>query len=133
MKCLRDVVIASAQQRTMQSDCAIADCPITNNPDNQPGGLWGTSITFTEPSEISQEGRVTRFELWEKVGIEAIKADLLQGGMRHVGGPPAVRDLAWEWVRNKEAQAPPSSKPQRTSIAQTGNVGVQHRSQGALA
>jgi hypothetical protein len=108
-KCLRDVVIAATQQRTMQSDCLIADCPIRNDPNNQPGELWGTSISFTESSEISQEGRISRFEQWEKVGLDVIKADLLQGqGMHDVGGPPAIRDLAREWVRKKEAQALPA-------------------------
>src|SRR5262245_52991898 len=111
-KCLRDAVIASTLQKTMQSDCLIADCPIRNDPDNQPAELWGTSISFAESSEISQEGRISRFEQWEKVGVEAIREDLQQRGTRYVGGPPAVQVLAREWVRKKEAQAPraPSSK-----------------------
>jgi hypothetical protein len=86
----------------MESECAVQECPITNDPDNQVGELWGTSISFADPSEISQEGRIGRFSQWEQRGVEVIKADLLQGGTRFVGGPPAVRDLKWEWVRSKE-------------------------------
>jgi hypothetical protein len=110
-KCLRDVVIASTLQGTMQSECLIADCPIRNDPNNQPSELAGTLISFTEPSEITQAGRISRFEQWEKVGVQAIREDLHQGGTRYVGGPPAVQDLAREWVREKEAQTPaaPSS------------------------
>jgi hypothetical protein len=101
-KCLRDVVIASTPGRTMASDCAILDCPITNDPNNQVGELWGTSISFTEASEISQEGRIERFATWEKLGLERVKADLLNGGYRLVGGTPAIQALAWEWVRSRE-------------------------------
>ena len=67
-KCLRDVVVASSEQKTMQSGCPIADCPITEDLDNQPRELWGTSISFAEPSEISQEHRIARFEEW--TGLE---------------------------------------------------------------
>jgi hypothetical protein len=87
----------------MESECAIPACPIKADPDNQVGDMWGTSISFAAPSEISQEGRIARFSEWEKRGVEVIKADLLQGGgTRFVGGPPAVRNLAWEWVHSKE-------------------------------
>jgi hypothetical protein len=54
--------------------------------------------------EISKAGRQARFALWEKHGVDAIKHDLLNGGHRLVGGPPQVRELAWEWVRKKEAE-----------------------------
>jgi len=113
-KCLRGVVIASTPRRILESDCAIHDCPIRNNPDNQVGELSGTSISFAEPSEISQEGRIARFTKWEKQGLDRIKADLLAGGHRLVGGPPAVRDLAWEWVRMREAEQAPVPSAQQT-------------------
>jgi hypothetical protein len=48
--------------------------------------------------EISEEGRSARFARWEEIGIERIKAD----GHQFVGGTQAVRDLAQEWVRQKE-------------------------------
>jgi hypothetical protein len=54
--------------------------------------------------KISEEGKRARFARWEKFGVDRIKADLLDGGHRLVGGAPAVRDLAWEWVRKKEAE-----------------------------
>ena len=54
--------------------------------------------------EISEEGRRARFAQWEKLGLDQVKHDLLNGGHRVVGGPPQVRALAWEWVRQKEAE-----------------------------
>jgi hypothetical protein len=55
--------------------------------------------------QISEQGRQERFARWEQIGVDQIKADLLNGGHALVGGPPAVRDLAWEWVRMKEREA----------------------------
>jgi hypothetical protein len=43
---------------------------------------------------ISEEGRRARFDQWEKIGLDRIKADLENGGWQVVGGTPAVRDLA---------------------------------------
>jgi hypothetical protein len=108
-KCLRDVVIASSEQKTMQSDCPIGDCPITKDPDNQLSELWGTSISFAEPSEISQEDRIARFEQWDRIGVETIRAGLQRGGTIYIG-QHAVEDLALEWVHSKETQAPPTSQ-----------------------
>jgi hypothetical protein len=102
-KCLRNVVIAATPSRQMESECALADCPIRNHPENQVGPLWGTLISFEAPSEISQEDRIARFAEWERRGVRAIEADLRErGGSRYVGGPAAVVDLAREWVRSKE-------------------------------
>ena len=53
--------------------------------------------------QISEAGRKARFELWERLGLDQVKHDLLNGGYRVVGGPPQVLDLAWQWVRMKEA------------------------------
>jgi hypothetical protein len=54
-----------------------------------------------------------RFERWEKLGLDRVKSDLIQtGGVREIGGPQEVRDLAWQWVKMKEAQsAAPDSQP----------------------
>jgi hypothetical protein len=49
--------------------------------------------------------RHARFEYWEKLGVDRVKHDLLNGGFRVVGGPPENQELAWEWVRMKEGQA----------------------------
>ena len=130
-KCLRDVVIACTSSRTMESDCPLPDCPIANDPDNQVGdlsGRSGSSISFAAPSEISQEGRITRFAAWEKLGLDQVKHDLLNGGHRIVGGPPAVRNLAWEWVRWKEKEnavvQPPAAKPTEVLTLKPGIWGV---------
>jgi hypothetical protein len=62
---------------------------------------------------ISEEGRRVRFEQWEKIGLDRIKADLQNGGWQVVGGTAAVRDLAWEWVRLKEAEQATAARPQK--------------------
>jgi hypothetical protein len=56
--------------------------------------------------EISEDGRRARFEQWEKLGLDRVKADLLNGGYQLIGGPPSVQKLAWEWVRLKEMSRP---------------------------
>ena len=115
-KCLRDVVIAASKQKTMQSDCPIADCPITNDPDNQPGELWGTSIRFAKPSEISQEDRISSFEQWGSVGVETIRAGLQRGGTIYMGQRD-VEDLAWEWVNSKQTPELPTSQQSRETVS----------------
>jgi hypothetical protein len=59
---------------------------------------------MSSDNEISEEGKRARFARREKLGVDRIKADLLTGGHREVGGTHAVRDLAWEWVHMKEAE-----------------------------
>jgi hypothetical protein len=63
----------------------------------------GWHVISTEGNELLS--KLARFERWEKYGLDAIKTDLINGGRQLVGGPPAVRELAWEWVRVKEGQA----------------------------
>jgi hypothetical protein len=66
----------------------------------------------TQPApwfSISRSGeellsRNARFEGWEKLGVDRIKHDLLNGGFRVVGGPAENQELAWEWVRMKEGK-----------------------------
>jgi hypothetical protein len=72
----------------------------------------GFLIPATIPGwhSISTEGgrllsKLTRFERWEKLGLDRVKSDLMSGGRRDVGGTPEVREMAWEWVRMKEGQA----------------------------
>jgi hypothetical protein len=110
----------------MESECSVPDCPITNDPENQIGELWGTSISFVASSEISQDGRIQRFATWEAQGVDQVKHDLLDGGHRIVGGPPAVRSLAWEWVRSKESAAVqlPAAKPAEMLTLRPGIWGV---------
>jgi hypothetical protein len=60
---------------------------------------------------ISREGekqlqRFAQYEHLEKLGLNRVKGDLMTtGGIRDVGGPQEVRDLAWKWVEMKENQA----------------------------
>jgi hypothetical protein len=53
--------------------------------------------------EFSEEGRKTRFEQWEKYGVDRLKTDLETDPYRRVGSGP-VQNLAWEFVRMKEAE-----------------------------
>jgi predicted nucleotide-binding protein len=47
--------------------------------------------------------RVARFEHWERLGLDQVKADLEHtGGLRVVG--PQLAQMAWDWVRMKEAE-----------------------------
>lgn len=74
--------------------------------------------------KINEEGKRTRFARWEEIGVDRIKADLLAGGHREVGGPPAVRDLAWTWVRMKEAEADAQQREALTLKPTIYGVGV---------
>jgi hypothetical protein len=50
--------------------------------------------------------RLGRYEHWEKLGLEQVKADLEHtGGLRVVGGGPEVAQMAWAWVRMKQGEA----------------------------
>ncbi|MGO9263440.1 MAG: hypothetical protein ACLQBA_00905 [Candidatus Binataceae bacterium] len=60
--------------------------------------------------EISEERRLRMFAQWEEMGVDFIKADLMDGGFRIVGGPPASRRLAHAWVRMKEAEQKQASE-----------------------
>jgi predicted nucleotide-binding protein len=64
------------------------------------------------PAEVTIDdaGRKARFDRWEELGLDRVKTDLMYtGGIRVVGGPREVQDLAWEWVRMKEQQLKISS------------------------
>jgi hypothetical protein len=51
--------------------------------------------------------RQARYEKWEKLGVDRVKADLTAaGGIREVGAGPGTADMAWEWVRMKENKPP---------------------------
>jgi hypothetical protein len=63
----------------------------------------GWHVISTEGNAILS--KLARFEYWEKLGVDRVKHDLLNGGFRVVGGPPENQELAWQWVRMKEGQA----------------------------
>jgi hypothetical protein len=62
------------------------------------------AIASAGADEISEERRVRLFAYFEEQGVDFIKQDLMNGGFRIVGGPPATRRLAHAWVRMKEAE-----------------------------
>jgi hypothetical protein len=54
---------------------------------------------------ISEEGRKAFFESYERLGLERVKHDLLwTKGIVYVGGTLENQNLAWDWVRMKEAE-----------------------------
>jgi len=61
---------------------------------------------------ISRKGekllqQYAREEQWEKLGVDVVKQDLMNGGgVRFVGGPPENREAALAWVRRKENKPP---------------------------
>jgi diguanylate cyclase (GGDEF)-like protein len=60
---------------------------------------------------------VDRFERWEILGLDRVKSDLIQtGGIRDIGGPQEVRDLAWQWVKMKEGQAIPTGEQHAAAV-----------------
>ncbi|HEX4769884.1 MAG TPA: hypothetical protein VH351_03570 [Bryobacteraceae bacterium] len=76
--------------------------------DQQPAGDW--FVFSTEGKNRLQ--RLGRYEHWERLGLERVKADLVNtGGLRDVGGPPEAQDMAWEWVREKENKPPIKNAP----------------------
>jgi hypothetical protein len=75
-------------------------------------GLAEAAIAVTLPSSSNPaaEGLTTdhplygihpmRIANWQRHGVDAIEADLLnRGGMTYVGGPPEAREQARRWVR----------------------------------
>jgi Hypothetical protein (DUF2513) len=60
--------------------------------------------------EISDEGRRERLARWEELGLDQVKADLVNnGGREFIGDGKDVLSLAWKWVHEKE-QAPKPAK-----------------------
>lgn len=60
--------------------------------------------------------RAGRFEVWEKTGVHRVKNDLMHTkGAIVVGGGLDVQDMAWEWVRMKEAQPKVATPPKLAS------------------
>jgi hypothetical protein len=65
---------------------------------------------------ISEQGRKARFEQWEKIGVERVRQDLLNGGHFCVGGPKYVQDLAWEWLQMKQDAKAKSHEHQKEIV-----------------
>lgn len=55
--------------------------------------------------DISEERKLALYRQWDEIGVDIIKQDLgTNGGIRYVGGPPATRQLAMQWVKMREAE-----------------------------
>jgi hypothetical protein len=74
---------------------------LIRNPE-QPTGDWFT-ISRSGQKLLQQYNRE---EQWEKLGVDVVKHDLMDGGTRFVGGPPENREAAMAWVRRKENKPP---------------------------
>ena len=68
----------------------------------QPSGDWFT-ISRSGEKFLQQ---CAREEQWEKLGVDVVKHDLMNGGSRFVGGPPENREAAMQWVRRMENKPP---------------------------
>lgn len=66
---------------------------------------------LTAMMATEEKGRKARFENFERLGLDRIKHDLLNGGWRLVDGTQENQNEAWEWVRMKEAQERPVPAP----------------------
>lgn len=83
--------------------------------DQQPGDWF---VISSEGEKFLKDA--ARFEQWEKLGVQRVKSDLEHtGGMRDIGGPQEVRDLAWKWVQMKEAQATSIAREKAAAIRLT--------------
>jgi hypothetical protein len=79
----------------------------------QPSGDWFT-ISRSGEKLLQQQ---TREAHWEKLGVDVVKHDLINGGIRFVGGPLENREAAMEWVRRKENKPPKApAKPRYLTL-----------------
>ncbi len=75
----------------------------------------------------NDDKKAIRYAHFERLGFDRVKADMEQtGGMRDIGGPPELRELAWQWLREKEARRLVGSKKNDTYSIQ-GDVSETYR------
>jgi hypothetical protein len=82
---------------------------------------------------ISEAGRAERLAQWDKIGVERIKHDLLNGGLKLVGGTQEVQDLAREWVQlreNEEQKSPAKADEVLTLKPNLYGVGIDLKALG---
>ncbi len=53
---------------------------------------------------MDEAKRQRRIERFEQLGEETVRADMNAGGCRVVGGSPEVRQLARDWLAEKECE-----------------------------
>jgi hypothetical protein len=74
---------------------------LIRNP-QQPSGEWFT-ISRSGEKLLQQYAREQQ---WENLGVDVVKHDLMNGGLRFVGGTLENREAAMTWVRWKENKPP---------------------------
>lgn len=102
--------------------------PVVNAPDDDALRAWlrqqpareierflkhfGDWASFPDRQTIvSQElRRKHHVERFEKCGPDIIRADLDRGGHQFLGGSPEVRELALEWLAEKEGRSPEATE-----------------------
>jgi len=55
-------------------------------------------------NKLFEEARRNLYRQWEEIGVDIIKQDLATGGHAYVGGSPARKLLAVQWVHMKEEE-----------------------------
>ena len=74
--------------------------------------FWDWTPHRDEETIVRQElWRKRRIEKFEELGEKTLRADMDAGGDRHVGGTPAVRQLARDWLAEREAAGKVQSFP----------------------
>ncbi len=65
------------------------------------------------PGRSPEEARSAKFDRWERIGVDLIRADLKTGGNSFIGSDPKVRALAQEWLQRKDTEktAAPEAAP----------------------
>jgi hypothetical protein len=56
------------------------------------------------PGPSPDEARAAKFDRWERIGVDLIRADLKTGGHSFIGSDPQVRALAQEWLQRKDTE-----------------------------
>jgi hypothetical protein len=99
-----------------------ADFRLRHTPHTDPY-VQGLALEINPPEvkppmpPLNESARKARFERFEQLGFDRVKSDLTQtGGIRDVGGPMEVRELAWEWVKMKENEARAAAQPTPTVL-----------------
>lgn len=105
-RCRRELKYGPRQQEVNRAmmeafNWLVHEGHLTPNP-QQPSGDWFTTSRSGEKLLQQQTREAHR----EKLGVDVVKHDLINGGIRFVGGPLENREAAMEWVRRKENKPP---------------------------
>ena len=64
----------------------------------------GRQVRAVGSDKLSDRARAAKFNRWERIGINLIRADLQRGGRFIVGSTARSRALAEEWLQRKDAE-----------------------------